>query len=106
MSLRFKLLLVALSTLALPWAGWQFVRQTEVLLREGREQALLASARMLASALVARGLVLPSAEALYVHALDEAVVVDGYGDDWAAVRAHAQPVGPAADPARLQVLLG
>ncbi len=106
MSLRFKLLLVALSTLALPWAGWQFVRQTEVLLREGREQALLASARMLASALVARGLVLPSADALYVHALDEAVVVDGYGDDWAAVRAHAQPVGPAADPARLQVLLG
>ncbi|RYD14125.1 MAG: HAMP domain-containing protein [Lysobacteraceae bacterium] len=106
MSLRLKLLLVALSTLALPWAGWQFVRQTEVLLREGREQALLASARMLASALVARGLALPPADALYVHALDEAVVVDGYGDDWAAVRAHAQAVGSVADPARLQVLLG
>ena len=106
MSLRFKLLLVALSTLALPWAGWQFVRQTEVLLREGREQALLASARMLASALVARGLALPPGDALHVHALDESVVVDGYGDDWAVVRAHMQPLGPPADPARLQGVLG
>ena len=106
MSLRFKLLLVALSTLALPWAGWQFVRQTEALLRQGQEQALLASADMLAKALVARGLALPAADALYVHALDEAIAVDGYGDDWAALRPFAQAIGPAADPARLQVLLG
>ena len=42
MSLRTKLLLVALSILALPWAGWQFVRQMETLLRQGQEQALLA----------------------------------------------------------------
>ncbi len=35
MSLRRKLLLVALAMLALPWAGWQFVRQMEVLLRQG-----------------------------------------------------------------------
>lgn len=106
MSLRFKLLLVALSTLALPWAGWQFVRQTEALLRQGQEQALRASADMLAKALVARGLALPPADALYVHALDEAVAVDGYGDDWAGLRPFAQAIGPAADPTRLQVLLG
>ena len=48
MSLRAKLLLVALSILALPWAGWQFVRQMETLLRQGQEQALLASADALA----------------------------------------------------------
>ena len=35
MSLRRKLLLVALAMLALPWAGWQFVRQMEVLHRLG-----------------------------------------------------------------------
>ena len=42
MSLRTKLLLVALSILALPWAGWQFVRQMETLLRQGG--ALMAAA--------------------------------------------------------------
>ena len=29
MSLRAKLLLVALSILALPWAGWQFVQRMD-----------------------------------------------------------------------------
>ena len=106
MSLRFKLLLVALSTLALPWAGWQFVRQTEALLRQGQEQALLASADMLAKALVARELALPATDALYVHALAESVSIDGYGDDWATLRPSAQAIAGAPDPSRLQVLLG
>ena len=44
MTLRRKLLLVALSTLALPWAGWLYVRQMEHLLRNSQEQALLATA--------------------------------------------------------------
>ena len=42
MTLRAKLLLLSLSVLALPWAGWKFVQQLEVLLRQGQEQALLA----------------------------------------------------------------
>jgi two-component system, OmpR family, sensor histidine kinase ChvG len=44
MSLRQKLLLVALCTLALPVAGWLYVRQMETLLRQGQEQALTATA--------------------------------------------------------------
>ena len=106
MSLRFKLLLVALSTLALPWAGWQFVRQTEALLRQGQEQALLASAGMLAKALDARGIDLPVEEAsLYVHAVHETIVVDGYADDWADLRSLAQALGPAQETDKLRVLL-
>jgi dedicated sortase system histidine kinase len=106
MSLRFKLLLVALSTLTLPWAGWQFVRQTEALLRQGQEQALLASAGMLAKALGARGIELPVEESsLYVHPLDAAVEVDGYADDWATLRPFAQALGPAQDADKLRVLL-
>ena len=35
MTLRGKLLLLSLSILALPWAGWQFVQQLEVLLLTG-----------------------------------------------------------------------
>ncbi len=87
MSLRLKLLLVALSTLALPWAGWQFVKQTEALLRQGQEQALLASAGMLAKALEARRVEPPPAgPVLYVQRADEPIAVDGYADDWAALR--------------------
>ena len=48
MTLRRKLLLVALCTLALPVAGWLYVRQMEALLREGQAQALIASARAVA----------------------------------------------------------
>ncbi|GAA0716007.1 ATP-binding protein [Dokdonella soli] len=106
MSLRFKLLLVALSTLALPWAGWQFVEQTEALLRQGQEQALLASAGMLAKALDARRIELPQTESvLYVNRVGEPIVVDGYGDDWATLKPFAQALGPAHDAQKLRVLL-
>ena len=106
MSLRLKLLLVALSTLALPWAGWQFVRQTESLLREGQEQALLASASTLAKAFAASGAQWPPGPVLYVHRLEAPVIVDGYADDWSDLRAYAQPLGPARDAQKLRVLAG
>lgn len=106
MSLRFKLLLVALSTLALPWAGWQFVEQTEALLRQGQEQALLASAGMLAKALQARHADSPPAgPVLYVQRADEAIAVDGYADDWSALRPYAQALGPPGDAQKLRALL-
>ena len=106
MSLRFKLLLVALSTLTLPWAGWQFVRQTESLLRQGQEQALLASAGTLAKAFAASGAKWPAAPVLYAHRLTQAVGVDGYADDWADLQPYAQALGPAHDAQKLRVLLG
>jgi len=105
-SLRLKLLLVALSTLALPWAGWQFVRQTESLLRQGQEQALLASASTLAKAFAASDANWPAGPVLYVHRLEAPVVVDGYADDWSDIRAYAQALGPARDAQKLRVLVG
>ncbi|MGB5079918.1 MAG: ATP-binding protein [Burkholderiales bacterium] len=50
-SLRSKLALAALVLLALPWAGYQYVREMERFLLEGQEQALLATARAVATAL-------------------------------------------------------
>jgi two-component system, OmpR family, sensor histidine kinase ChvG len=50
-SLRVKLALVALLLLALPWAGYEYVREMERFLVEGQEQALLATARAIATAL-------------------------------------------------------
>jgi dedicated sortase system histidine kinase len=50
-SLRVKLALVAVLLLALPWAGYNYVRQMERFLLQGEEQALLATARAVATAL-------------------------------------------------------
>ncbi|HMH19239.1 MAG TPA: ATP-binding protein [Burkholderiales bacterium] len=51
LSLRSKLALVSLVLLALPWAGYNYVREMERFLLEGQEQALLATARAVATAL-------------------------------------------------------
>ncbi len=51
LGLRAKLALVALVLLALPWAGYRYVREMEGFLLEGQQQALLATARAVATAL-------------------------------------------------------
>ena len=51
MSIRLQLLIVALTTLVLPWAGWQYARELESALRGSQEQSLLASAGTIANAL-------------------------------------------------------
>lgn len=51
LSLRAKLALVALSLLALPWAGVSYVNEMERFLLRGQEQTLLATARAVATAL-------------------------------------------------------
>src|SRR5580698_108304 len=100
MNLRRKLLLVALCTLALPVAGWLYVRQMESLLRDGQEQALSASARAVARSLVVIGMTLPGNErgadgrGWYVQQVQSPITVDGYGDDWAPLTPWSQPLGP------------
>lgn len=92
MTLRGKLLLLSLSILALPWAGWKFVQQLEVLLRAGQEQALLASAEALARGIAVRPASLPAAgEGWFVHRLAFAPRLDGEAGDWqgAAVAPYA-----------------
>lgn len=106
MSLRLKLLLVALSTLTLPWAGWQFVRQTESVLRQGQEQTLLASATTLARALEVMGVEAPPRDAaLYVHPLVGRLSVDGYDSDWQAMRPFAQTFAVSGNAQKLTVML-
>lgn len=51
LGLRTKLALVALVLLLLPWAGLLYVNEMERLLIQGQEQALLATARAVATAL-------------------------------------------------------
>jgi dedicated sortase system histidine kinase len=49
--LRAKLALVALTLLALPWAGWLYVREMERFLLAAQEEALASTARAVATAL-------------------------------------------------------
>jgi two-component system, OmpR family, sensor histidine kinase ChvG len=94
MSLRQKLLLVALCTLALPVAGWLYVRQMETLLRQGQEQALTATATAVARSLAVTDVPLPQpGNGWYVQQAVNPITIDGYGDDWAPMTPWSQPVG-------------
>lgn len=89
MNLRRQLLLVSLLTLVLPWAGCQFVRETESALREGQQQMLAGTAQAIADALaqfpdqfdLAAAAERPG-EALYAHPLATRPLIDGYMDEW------------------------
>ena len=54
LGLRAQLALVALTLLALPWAGYRYVQEMERFLLEGQQQALIATARAVATALHGR----------------------------------------------------
>ena len=98
MKLRGQLLLVTSLVVVLPLLGLQFVGQVEQLLRRGQEQALLDSARALA-AVVPRpdpaAAAVSDADALYVHTARQPLLLDGYGDDWAAWLDVIERIGPA-----------
>ena len=102
MSLRLKLLLISLLTLALPWAGCHYAREMESVLREGEKQSLGAVAQTIASSLQGRGELLyraPTAAFADIGPYDLQPVplpgqpfVDGYGDEWP----QEAPAAPAA----------
>ncbi|HEY0801666.1 MAG TPA: ATP-binding protein [Steroidobacteraceae bacterium] len=93
MSIRLQLLIVALTTLVLPWAGCQYARELETALRSSQEQSLLASAGTIANALSAQpqrvfhdagdSLAFSAgAGDLYVYPLVTQPLLDGYREDW------------------------
>ena len=93
MSIRLQLLIVALTTLVLPWAGCQYARELETALRSSQEQSLLASAGTIANALSAQPQRVfqdasdtkpfsSAAGDLYVYPLVTQPLLDGYREDW------------------------
>jgi two-component system, OmpR family, sensor histidine kinase ChvG len=107
-SIRLQLLIVALSTLVLPWAGCQYARELETALRDSQEKSLLATAGTIANALSAQPqrvfrdsggdpqVFAASRGDLYVYPLRTQPLLDGYRDDW----------GVAADPTALPTSTG
>lgn len=85
-SLRLKLVLASLTLLLIPWVGYRYLQETEDHLRQAQEELLLSRAEVVAGLLSARGSALNaqagSSRTLYVHPLSQAVVVDGYSEEW------------------------
>jgi len=88
---RFKLLLVSLTLLGIPWAGYRFIQETEQFLREAQDQALRTTASSVANIMhghdrlfhgVARPGSILTFRNLFLHQVDEAPTVDGYRDEW------------------------
>jgi len=94
MSLKQQLLLVSLLTLVLPWAGVQFLRETESALRAGQQQMLAGTARAVADSLAQYAEEFPAPQVgerlagdqLYGHELESGPEIDGYFDDWTIER--------------------
>lgn len=100
MNLRKQLLLVSLLTLILPWAGCQFIRETESALREGQQQMLSGTAQAIADSLsqfpnellAGRDDLKAGQDRLYGHPLSTAPLIDGYFDDWTVPDESAMPL--------------
>ena len=89
MNLRRQLLLVSLLTLMLPWAGCEFIRETEIALREGQQQMVADVARAIAGSMrqydeefPVRDDAFGVGDQLYLHRLASGPRIDGYFDDW------------------------
>ena len=90
MNLKRQLLLVSLLTLVLPWAGCEFIRETEKALRSSQQQMLSGTALAIAESLEAypEEFSSPSesqhspGDQLFGHALEVEPLIDGYFDDW------------------------
>jgi len=112
--LRTKLLLLALTTLALPWAGCQYAREMETVLRESEQQSLLAVTTTIAGSLRGRQELLFRADSLPAVSdanarditpvvLSGAPLIDGRADEWDTDSRNLIRVpGPGGDS--LQVL--
>ena len=84
MSIRFQLLIVALTTLVLPWAGCQYASELETALRASQENALEASADTIAHALSAQpGRVFRDADDIEPFAGHKPITFDQFARDYA-----------------------
>src|SRR6187549_4254153 len=111
--LRTKLLLLALTTLALPWAGCQYAREMETVLRESEQQSLLAVTTTIAGSLKGRQELLFRADSLPAVSshdprditpvvLSGAPLIDGRPDEWDTdSRSLIRVPGPGGDGLRL-----
>ena len=97
-SIRSKVLLLSLVLLAIPYVGYDYVKEMEKHLRDNLEESVLSGARAMAGALsdrprlFERALVEEAATDgdIYAYPLRQAIQLDGYVSDWDAYVDQAQ----------------
>jgi len=111
MTLKRQLLLVSLLALMLPWAGCEFIRETESALRSGQQQMLAGTARALANSMAGYAEEYPDrmvsglpTEQLFLQSLATEPRIDGYFDDWLLQPASLKSVRGTEGP--IQVAIG
>lgn len=113
--MRFKLLLVSLTLLGIPWAGYRFVQETEAFLREAQDQALRTTASSVANVVqgqagVFHGIARPGSvltyRNLYLHRLEKPPSLDGYRDDWHRFERNLTVLQAPNDELEVRLFLG
>ena len=87
MGLKAQLAFVAAVSLLLPWAGCEYVRETELALRQNQQTLLRSAARGIAAGIAetSASVVQPdnaSTGQLYLKRLSKRPVLDGFGNEW------------------------
>ena len=87
LTIRKKLLLISLVVLAIPYIGFEYIRELERYLRDSLETALLDAAKGGSTLLQQREELLPlqvdaGEKSIYVHTLEHPIQMDGYTHDW------------------------
>jgi len=113
--IRFKLFLVSLTLLGIPWAAYLFVQETELFLRDAQEQTLQTTAGLVANIMhghddafhgIARADSILTFRNLFLHELHEAPQLDGYRDDWGRYRHNFSRLQSVDERLEARVLLG
>ncbi|WGL18206.1 ATP-binding protein [Microbulbifer bruguierae] len=113
--LRRQLVLLSLCTLALPWAGCQYLRQVDQALSQGQMQILEATGNAVAARLAsAPELIAPNANRsgrppgaqLYLNPLPQAPILNGLGEEWRALELSPRVLRDEQGKPLAQVTLG
>ncbi len=112
-SIRFKLLLVSLTLLVIPWAGYRYIQETESFLRSAQESMLLGTAQAVAAMLRDRWEMFTagasgadaSDSVVYIHPLHSVIQLDGYLEDWQPYLQNRWQLGTSRS-LRLEYLVG
>lgn len=87
-TIRIKLLLLSIAILAVPYIGYEYMRELERHLRGNLEFSLINAARAIAGPMHESYRLFPynyseADKTLFIHTLDSLIQIDGYTDDWA-----------------------
>ncbi len=111
--LRGKLLLTTLSLLIFPLAGFSYLKELELFLKNNHSESVVVIAKTIASVFRDNGslislnqLVQSPQKAFYSHSLPNEVIIDGYSDDWFALqnKQHYFKLSPVSSDHAMELL--